>query len=732
MIEEANKGGFWKERRRMNRDEASTWMVTKGEDGNRIFDTEGNKENIASYYEKLYKKSPFPYHPYHEEVSTTIERLCDKSTICLNSTTNNDIMPTRDEVKEVIGEKKDKKATTDWKNSILKRGGEPMVDLIMPVIRAFWQEEEAPSQWNQGIITSIWKGKGDRERMENQRGITVSSSIGTIVEEIINRRLLKTIEFTQAQAGGQKGASTTDHVFILRNIMDLAKKEGRHLLISFFDVRKAYDRADMDDMLYILHKNGFSGKIWRLTRSVNVGLTARAKTKSGLTREIERNTGGKQGGKLMVPMFAKTMDTAAEELEEATNIGIKIGNQNIPALIFMDDVSSMAEGYEQQERTLQAINEFGMKHKVEWGQDKCKVMEVGTHKEKKKEWKLGQKTIENCKSYKYLGEIIARDGSNEENLKSRANKVKSTVRAINTCGKKQIMRRIEVDVLITLHNAVTLPTLLYNSETWPLNSSIRKELDRIELWTWKSMLGLPKTTPTAAVMVASGALFASIRVQIKQLIYLHKLLQKPENHWTMTSLIALRQHDIGWAKQVRRNLEEWSLETDWDKIKLKSANKWKREVYETAEKINKAKILEECHKKERGEHRIKTKTKTLIPLLEDEQYVRKPQPFMTNNNKLVARAYIMGRYGMLQCAANFSNGYGSKNCGRCGVVDDESHRINQCPEWGNINLVNSGECIDFDQLYSENEDESINVAKRIITMWDLANNKNCMRLTDLD
>ena len=34
------------------------------------------------------------------------------------------------------------------------------------------------------------------------------------------------------------------------------------------------------------------------------------------TRVIERNTGGKQGGKLMVPMYAKTIDKAAEELEE--------------------------------------------------------------------------------------------------------------------------------------------------------------------------------------------------------------------------------------------------------------------------------------------------------------------------------------------------------------------------------------------------------------------------------
>ena len=73
----------------------------------------------------------------------------------------------------------------------------------------------------------------------------------------------------------------------------------------------------------------------------------------------------------MVPMYAITMDTAAKELDETPDIGIKVGDQKIPALIFMDDLGSTAEGYEQQERTLKAIHEFGVKRKIEWGQEKC-------------------------------------------------------------------------------------------------------------------------------------------------------------------------------------------------------------------------------------------------------------------------------------------------------------------------------------------------------------------------
>merc|ERR1711942_634238 len=95
---------------------------------------------------------------------------------------------------------------------------------------------------------------------------------------------------TQAQAGGRKGGSTTDQVFILKALIALAIKRGLDLIITFFDIKKAYDRANMDDMLHVIHEQGFTGKIWRLTMTLNKNLTARVKTKAGLSRKIMRET----------------------------------------------------------------------------------------------------------------------------------------------------------------------------------------------------------------------------------------------------------------------------------------------------------------------------------------------------------------------------------------------------------------------------------------------------------
>ena len=726
MKEDKSRGGIWKERNMLKKDDSASWIITKGKDGKRIFDPDHNKENIAAFYEDLYSKRINKPHEYHEEVKRGLEKLhADKNA----EVPDIDKCPTKLELKEVISKKKNRKSTTDWKNEILKRGGDEMVDFMFPVLTAFWQEEAPPKSWNEGIITSVWKNKGDRERLENQRGITTSSAVGTAIEELVFRRVIKRVTFTQAQAGGKKGASTADQVFILRNIISIAQKERRNIIVTFYDVVKAYDKADMGDMMYSMSKSNVDGKIWRLMLALNENLTAKVNTKAGLTRDITRETGGKQGGKLMVPLFAKMMDNLAEDMLEDDNLGIYIQETKIPSLLFVDDAISFAEGYEQQKKTLQEIDQFSQKHKLEWGPEKCKTMEIGSHKEKRTKWQLGNEEIEKCEIYKYLGEMIRRDGKNDDNLEERIGKVKQSVRAIITCCKSDIMKPIGTKIMFQLHEAETLPALLYNAETWTLNIAEKKSLDQIEIYAWKQMLGLPITTPNAAIIHTTGSLYTSIRIQMKQLIFLQKVLKRDEGHWTKITLYALREHDTGWAKQADETLQQWGLEGDWNKISQISIIEWKNEVKLAAEKRNKEKLKEECLSKNRGETKQKTKTKHLIDILNDPNHQRAPDTLIQENQSIVfARALIMGRFGMLKCANNFSHGSGGKLCQECAVIDNEDHRINHCKRWESVNLYNAKDKITFGDIYSEDLDRCHAVIGKVLSVWDLDNGKNDIRV----
>ena len=82
---------------------------------------------------------------------------------------------------------------------------------------------------------------------------------------------------------------------------------------------------------------------------------------------------------------------------------------------------------------------------------------------------------------------------------------------------------------------------------------------------------------------------------------------------------------------------------------------------------------------------------------------------------------------MLQCAKNFSNGYGSRICSECKVTDDESHRINDCVKWRAINLYESDKRIEYSDIYSNDNEKCHGVVSVIMSMWDLESGKNEMR-----
>ena len=147
--------------------------------------------------------------------------------------------------------------------------------------------------------------------------------------------------------------------------------------MTFYDVSKAYDNVDNEDMLVTMWEKGLRGKAWRILKSLNSALSAVVKTKFGPTREFQMEIGGKQGSRLTGRMFAKTMDLLAEDLLNS-NHGFEITEDLIiSVLLWVDDVISMAEGELNQRYILEEINQFALKHKIKWGKDKCKVMLIG-------------------------------------------------------------------------------------------------------------------------------------------------------------------------------------------------------------------------------------------------------------------------------------------------------------------------------------------------------------------
>ena len=713
--------GFWKELKQIKRDEFSQWCCIKDGDGNRIFDSALQKEELAKYYENLYTfDEALEKHPYHDYVK---QKIHDYSNDYNYDNEWYNRAPSRSTLEKIIISKKNKKATTDFPNEILKRGGEGFLKCLQPVIASFWKHETPPDEWNEGIISSVWKGKGDRENLKNHRGITVSSTISMVCEQVINERMMELIPLTQAQGGGKKGTSTRDHVFLLRGAITHALKNRNNMYITFYDVTKAYDRADVEDMLVTAWEKGLRGKLWRLMKNLNTNLTARIKTNDGLTRSIKRIAGGKQGGKNFGFLFAKMMDMMAEDAECDDGLGIKFSDLRMSVLEWVDDVVTFAAGEDQQNHTLQFVNNFAVKHKLKWGREKCNVKKIGHGRYIQEKWMLGQLEIDSCDQYKYLGDIVTRNGNNQKNIEDRQAKVMAMTRKILGLGGNEVFKNIQLKALLKMHNSCTVAALLTNSETWVLNQSEKTKIERIELWALKQILDVPITTPTAAIWYITGFLMTTILIDKRQMLYLKTILDRPNEDWTKKMFDSLCRDDIGWVKQIKQTLLNYGFKKTFDEIKSIPFRKWKNQVTKAADQKNKERLLEMCT----GRNGEKKKTSKIAEKLKNDSYIRVPCMDIINRSRYRSKVQIMSMYSMLNCASNFKNGYKTIDCQLCHVPDDENHRINHCTRFKEINLYESSLKVDFDFINSDDSEAVDRIIDTVSMLWELRNGKNEMK-----
>ena len=417
------------------------------------------------------------------------------------------------------------------------------------------------------------------------------------------------------------------------------------------------------------------------------------------------------------------MDVLAEEAAEDDLRTVEFDTLDMSVLEWVDDVITFAIGCEQQQYTLDKVNEFAVKHRLKWGKEKCNVMRIGNDKYKPEKWQLGQEEIDSCEHYRYLGDIIMRNGSNKKNIEDREIRVMvSTRKIMATCGN-EIFKKVQLKSLLKLHNARTVASLLTNCETWELNKGEREKLEKIELWALKKILNIPKTTPTAAVWYVTGSLTTAVLIDKRQLLYLKTILDRPDDDFPKRMLFCELNDDIGWARQINQKLEEYDLKYSWEQIKAMKFSTWKQLTTNATEKKNKEKLVEMCHDR-KG---IKRKTEFILDKIKSDDYVRNPRFDILCRNRLRSRIQLMSMFGMLDCANNYKIGYKGNLCSMCNAIDDENHRINFCAKFKERNLYNSLVKFDFRCINSPNQETVDRAIDVVNELWDLTNGKNEMR-----
>ena len=93
-----------------------------------------------------------------------------------------------------------------------------------------------------------------------------------------------------------------------------------------------------------------------------------------------------------------------------------------------------------------------------------------------------------------------------------------------------------------------MPGLIFNCESWTLTKTDLEKLEVMQIWALNKIVGLPKTTPSAAITHMETRIITRLS---RQLNFLHKILNKENGNWTRRVMIRMMDENIGWGKQIK-------------------------------------------------------------------------------------------------------------------------------------------------------------------------------------
>lgn len=153
-------------------------------------------------------------------------------------------LPTIMEIREAVQKLKNNKAPgiDNISAELIKHGGEALLIKLQLLFDEIWKTEKIPEDWQASIIHPIYK-KGDKLVCENYRGISLLNTAYKIFTSIVKERLEPYAEeiLGDYEAGFKRSRSTSDQLFVVRQIAEKFWEFNIDLYHIFVDFKQAYD-----------------------------------------------------------------------------------------------------------------------------------------------------------------------------------------------------------------------------------------------------------------------------------------------------------------------------------------------------------------------------------------------------------------------------------------------------------------------------------------------------------
>ena len=465
-------------------------------------------------------------------------------------------------------------------NEMLKTGCGALQKSLLKLFNCILCFGDYPTEWKCAYITPVHKG-GSPDDPNNYRGISILSCIVKLFNTILTKRLDNFLEekkiITPLQIGFFKEARTSNHMFVLRTIIEkyTHEKKGK-LYTCFIDFHKAFDRVIHALMLYKLRNVGVTGNFYNVIKDMYVNNKLCVKMKSGFTQLFPSTIGVRQGDTLSPDLF-KIFINDLPDIFDTSCDGIDIGMLHFNCLLYADDVILLSTTEAGLQNCISKLEKYCDDWCIEVNLVKSKVMIFNkAGKLYNCDFTYKGMSLDCVREYKYLGVLFSLSGS--FSLAS-SELYKKGLKAFYKIKSIFGSTRPNSEVAFHVFDHTIKPILTYGSEIWGScmkNSRTTPSLDKIyrdmhaeklHLKYCKYVLGIHSKASNLATVGELGRfpIYNFICESISK-FYLHIKGKEPDS---------LLQQTLQTSKQLHKNgIRSWysGMDSVLNELKLDEEN----------------------------------------------------------------------------------------------------------------------------------------------------------------
>ena len=385
-----------------------------------------------------------------------------------------------EEVVAALGKAKSAKAVgpDGIPNEVWKVVGERAIVWLVRLFNKLMDGDRMPDEWRQSWMVPLFKGKGDVQECKNYRGIKLMSQTLKVWERVVEVRLRQTTSISEEQFGFMPGKSTTEPMFIVRQMMEKFRAKKKSLHMVFVDLEKAYDRVSRKVLWDVLEKREVTGGLIRVIKDMYTGAETRIKTACGVSDSFEVKMGLHQGSALSPYLFVLILD------ELLKGSGLKAPW----CLLFADDMQLAGESVEEVQESLELVRVSLEGSGLRINKEKTEYMccEWGQAGGGGEVYLEGYK-LKRVSEFKYLGSTLDEEAELEKEVSVR---IQAGWGKWKEASGVLCDRKVPERVKGKFFAAVVRPAMLYGAECWATKQEHVRKLEVAQSRMCRWMMGV--------------------------------------------------------------------------------------------------------------------------------------------------------------------------------------------------------------------------------------------------